>query len=100
MARRIQDLAATMLAEDQSVCVEFYKPSVFAGCTPTYAYTVQVKKLNVVKDAPIPNGEVLNFGNCMKGLANYVTYHVTKEDGNEFFKKLKSQGFKKLEIKI
>ena len=100
MALRLQDLAATMLNEDQSVCVEFWKPSKWAGCTPSIAYTVQVKKLNVVKDAPIPNGEVLNLGKCMKGLANYVTYHVTKEEGNEFFKKLKSQGFKKLEIKI
>ena len=100
MARRIHDLAATMLTEDQSVCVEFWKPSVYAGCTSfEYAYVINVKSFNYA-DAPVPNGEVMNKGVCFKGLAKYVTYNVTKEEGNEFYKMLKGKGFKKLEIKI
>lgn len=91
---REMETAATLINEDKSVLVIFYRPLPrFANVHP---YIVTVKRFNCVKELYNPVGELKRCGRCSVVDGNWKTFNVTKEDGNNFYKSLVNRGFKRI----
>ena len=88
------ETAATLINEDKSVLVEFSRPLPrFANVHPNL---VKVKRFNCVKELYNPVGKLNGCGSCLNGMANWKTFTVEREAGNDFYKELIELGFKRI----